>query len=442
MIAVIADDFTGAAELGGIGLRYGLQVEIATGVQARLSRGDSPSPGSAPSPGSDPLSMSGKAADLLIISADTRSMSEEEAGVEMERLTRALLPLNPVFLYKKVDSVLRGHVAAEMDAHMRVLGLERALLVPANPKLERTIRDGRYFLKGKPIHESSFADDPEFAIRSSEVRDMVRRAEAHVLRTADALPASGIVVGEVTSTADLAAWAERLDEAAAAPASNPGVTGPAFAEGTPAFAGVPAFAKGTPAFAAGASGFFTAILDKLHAQNLGSRQPPLYSALTSAHPGLIVCGSTFEQSRDTIQKIHRKGGPVSYMPSHLAALEPDAEADYERWAEEVVALIRNTGRAIVAVNPRSSVEGPRAARMLRERTARLVQKVLGRTAIRELFIEGGSTAYAILQQTGLHTFFPMEEMAAGVIRMRVGENPGLSVTVKPGSYTWPASAGI
>lgn len=395
MIAVIADDFTGAAELGGIGLRYGLQVEISTGVQIRLSSGLSP--------------MGGKPADLLIISADTRSMSEEEAGAEMERLTRALLPLNPVFLYKKVDSVLRGHVAAEMDAHMRVLGLEQALLIPANPKLERTIRDGRYFLKGKPIHESSFADDPEFAIRSSEVRDMVRRVEASVLKTTDALPASGIVVGEVTSTADLAAWAERLEG---------------------------------QAFAAGASGFFTAVLDKLHAENLASKQPPLYSALTSGHPGLIVCGSTFEQSRDTIQKIHRKGGPVSYMPPRLAALEPDVEGDYERWAEEVVALIRNTGRAIVAVSPSSSVEGPRAARMLRERTARLVQKVLGRTTIRELFIEGGSTAYAILQQTGLHTFFPIEEMAAGVIRMRVGENPGLSVTVKPGSYTWPASAGI
>ena len=30
MIAVIADDFTGAAEIGGIGLRYGLDVIIQT----------------------------------------------------------------------------------------------------------------------------------------------------------------------------------------------------------------------------------------------------------------------------------------------------------------------------------------------------------------------------------------------------------------------------
>jgi len=32
MIAVIADDFTGAAEIGGVGLRYGLQVLIETEV--------------------------------------------------------------------------------------------------------------------------------------------------------------------------------------------------------------------------------------------------------------------------------------------------------------------------------------------------------------------------------------------------------------------------
>lgn len=33
MIAVIADDFTGAAEIGGIGLHYELKVEIATAVK-------------------------------------------------------------------------------------------------------------------------------------------------------------------------------------------------------------------------------------------------------------------------------------------------------------------------------------------------------------------------------------------------------------------------
>jgi uncharacterized protein YgbK (DUF1537 family) len=34
MIAVIADDFTGAAEIGGIGLNHGLRVLIETKVKA------------------------------------------------------------------------------------------------------------------------------------------------------------------------------------------------------------------------------------------------------------------------------------------------------------------------------------------------------------------------------------------------------------------------
>jgi uncharacterized protein YgbK (DUF1537 family) len=408
MMAVIADDFTGAAELGGIGLRYGLQVEINTAVNTRSN------------------------ADLLIVAADTRSMGREEAALEMERLTTALLPLKPVLLYKKVDSVLRGHVAAEMRAQMKVLGLTKALLVPANPKLERTIKDGIYYLQGRPVHLSSFSHDPEYAITSSDVQDMLRTREESMVgetpvsftgkktlagknsiiirKIEDPLPPEGIVVGEVSTTADLVEWAARLD----------GHT-----------------------FAAGASGFFAAILDKIHAEDLaaGKQRSQAYSALASGHPGLIVCGSTFHQSRETIQKISLKGGPVSYMPAHLASLQPDTEADYDQWADEVVSLIRSTGRAIIAVNP-GHIDAPAAARLLRERTARLVQKVLERTPIRELFIEGGSTAYAILRQTGLHTFFPIEEMAAGVIRMRAGENPSLSVTVKPGSYTWPASTGI
>ena len=33
MIVVIADDFTGAAEIGGIGLKYGLKVVIETNLE-------------------------------------------------------------------------------------------------------------------------------------------------------------------------------------------------------------------------------------------------------------------------------------------------------------------------------------------------------------------------------------------------------------------------
>ena len=55
MIAVIADDFTGAAELAGICLRYGLAVELCV-AEVQYNN-----------------------ADVLIISTDSRSLGKEAA---------------------------------------------------------------------------------------------------------------------------------------------------------------------------------------------------------------------------------------------------------------------------------------------------------------------------------------------------------------------------
>src|ERR1700744_2910258 len=105
MIAVIADDLTGAAELGGIGLRHGLRTEIRTLVGSSTE------------------------ADLLVIAADSRSKAAAAAVEEMATITRALKMLQPEWIYKKTDSVLRGHGIAELKTHLEILGLRSALLV-------------------------------------------------------------------------------------------------------------------------------------------------------------------------------------------------------------------------------------------------------------------------------------------------------------------------
>jgi uncharacterized protein YgbK (DUF1537 family) len=97
MIVVIADDYTGAAELGGIGLRYNLRVEVNTKVNLQSS------------------------ADLLVIATDTRSMQKHEAELEMEIVTKEIAKLNPTLIFKKVDSVLRGYVAEELLVHIQEL---------------------------------------------------------------------------------------------------------------------------------------------------------------------------------------------------------------------------------------------------------------------------------------------------------------------------------
>jgi 4-hydroxythreonine-4-phosphate dehydrogenase len=53
-------------------------------------------------------------------------------------------------LFKKIDSTLRGHVAAELAAARRMLGRRAVLFSPAFPAQGRTVADARLRLDGKP----------------------------------------------------------------------------------------------------------------------------------------------------------------------------------------------------------------------------------------------------------------------------------------------------
>jgi D-threonate/D-erythronate kinase len=377
MIAVIADDLTGAAELGGLGLRYGLDVEINTKINPHSK------------------------ADLLVIAGDSRSKNKKEAVEEMIEITAKVAQFKPKLIYKKVDSVLRGHVIAELTAQLKELKLKKALLVPANPGLGRTIRNGTYYLNDEPIHLSSFSKDPEFAINSSSVLDMLRvnGFPVEVRKKEEGLLQEGIAVGEAVSSNDLKEWAAQIDDST---------------------------------LLAGASGFFTAILDKI--QSKSSQQygitPPEFS-----YPALYVSGTTFNKKIEAIRKIKNNGGPVSYMPSQvIASPNPTVDA-YNQWADEVASLLSKHKKAIIAIDP-ETISQKETALSLRTKTASAIEKIFDQIYIRELVVEGGSTAAAIINRLNFNSFFPVQEVSAGVIRMSVEDKDDLFLTLKPGSYDW------
>ena len=123
MIAVIADDITGAAEIAGIGFEYVLKVVLTIGVEA-----DSPT------------------CDLLVCITNTRSMTQDKAISESLYIGKALTEKGINHIFKKTDSVLRGHVAAELKALMKVTGKTQTLLLPDNPSLGRQIIGGKNYI--------------------------------------------------------------------------------------------------------------------------------------------------------------------------------------------------------------------------------------------------------------------------------------------------------
>jgi len=70
--------------------------------------------------------------------------------------------------------------------------------------------------------------------------------------------------------------------------------------------------------------------------------------------------------------------------------------------------------------------------------AEIAKRIVERTEISELMIEGGATAYAITRKLGWHSFIPQQELAQGILRMQVVGGNDIHLTIKPGSYEWPA----
>lgn len=383
MIAVIADDFTGAAEIGGLGLRYHLSVEIETRVKSSTK------------------------ADLLIIAMDTRSKNVEEAVQDIETITRQLMQLKPDLIYKKIDSVLRGHILPEIIAQMNISQKQKALVIPANPALGRIIKDGIYYLNGKKLHETGFRHDPGFKITSSKVIDIVQREETHDVTVAkwdDRLPARGIIIGEALDSHDFQKWLQRAD-------SN--------------------------SLLAGAASFFLAILEE---KSFSDRKTNHRQAPRLGQKMLLACGSSFASSKKAVEEALAKGAPVSLMPAALAQAGGEKADDHlEQWASAIIGLFENNDRVVISSGPMGDYEDKPLAENICRQTAAVIKKVMVRTGIHELMLEGGSTAAAVLNALGIDSCYPEEELAHGVIRMSVPANDQLHITLKPGSYQWPLS---
>jgi uncharacterized protein YgbK (DUF1537 family) len=380
MLVVIADDLTGAAEIGGLGLKYDLDIEITTSI--------------------DPSSK----ADLLVISTDTRSMPEKEALEITTSLTKAIHQLKPNVLFKKIDSALRGHVVAEVRAHLEQLNLKKALIAPANPALGRTLTNGYYYINGQPIHLTGFAHDPEFPVSSSRAHDMlgVEEGDIHVKKHHHKLPSSGIIVGECLNHDDLQAWLTKTDN---------------------------------ETLLCGGAGIFATLLESL---NLKERRMSFMNQTKPNTLKLFVCGSTANSSRQLIGNVKDTGGPVSYMPVEIIALAKHGKALFENWADEIVSLLKIHGKAIIAIDESTTHNLEITAAELRGRMAMAVEGVFKTIAIGELLIEGGSTAAAIINRLNFNRFSPVAELGPGVIKMKVDHVADLFLTLKPGSYKWPA----
>lgn len=380
-VLVLADDFTGAAEVAGIGTRHGLPAQLLTEGLPRWRRG------------------------LTVIDADTRFLPPGEAA----RHTQALLasPSTAQFdlVYKKNDSVLRGRVREELEAAMSALGCATAILIPQNPARGRVIRNGEYRINGVPLHATAFANDPEYPALSSQAIELLGpagRMPRVSVEPGEPLPREGIAICSAWEPDDLRQWAARL------PANT---------------------------LPAGGGDFFEAVLER---NGFSTTSRPV-SELTSGST-LFVCGSASAYGREVIGRAESRKMPVCHMPDEVFESQDISTREFEEWAREIRGSLDRTNRALIIIS-QPIHPSPDVPRRLQNVLAEAVARVLEAQPVTNLLMEGGATASAVCKRMGWCNFQVTGEMAIGVVQMQAsGENTlAQNLIVKPGSYRWPNS---
>jgi uncharacterized protein YgbK (DUF1537 family) len=374
-ILVIADDFTGAAEIGGIAHLFGLSVKMETGLSGPGETAD----------------------DVVVIDTNTRSFSPEKAYLLVKSLLKDQDLSAFDLIYKKVDSVLRGPIASEIEAILTIANLDQAVLVPANPSKDRTIKNGKYYINGVSIDKTEFKNDPEYPRNSPFIKDLIIE---NIEKQASGPPIkehtlANLEIPDACSTNNLVEIVRtRLTKYS---------------------------------LAAGGADFFTTIM--MHKYKLKE------SIKASYTPGggrrHFIIGTRSLNGISTINTLQAKGYTCFYLP--VQSLEQ--EKVYNTYAQEISEIIEK-GQALIVARPENELAGlfvlQRIVQLLSKTAGVLINKSKSGD---EIFIEGGETASTIIrnQDTNLRI---REVLGAGVVKLELN-NSGICLIVKPGSYPWP-----
>ena len=374
LIGVIADDFTGALDAGVEFMRAGLETILALAPDT------------------------GHAAAVRVINADSR---ETDVATAQQRAAQAARQLAGRRIFKKIDSTMRGHVGAEIEAILDAAGIEKAVVCPAAIEAGRTVRDGRLFVHGGLLHETAFARDPFWPASTSDLARLVDR------------PCTHIAIETVRSGAIAQAIAN-------APARI--VTADACTHDDLAAIGA---AIGRGVLPCGALG-----LARAWAAQFTSSAPNTL-APTTQRPGgpiLVVAGSRHPATAAQLDRLVAERAAISI---EIAA----ASAGRQRWIDAIEAALSD-GRPAVVRAPAELLGTASAQRALVETLGDLAAHVCETVALGGLVIVGGETASAVCQRLGAGGVRIRGQIEVGVPWSTIvgGRADGLPLVTKAGGF--------
>ena len=147
---IVADDFTGANDTGVQLKRRGVPTSVVFSSDFIASEGS------------------------FVLDTESRALGPEEAAAAVRAGLKGVDLTSFGRVMKKVDSTLRGSVAAEIKAVDQLYGSELVVFAPALPDLGRTTVGGVHLLKGIPITRTELAKDPKTPVTEDNITKLLQ----------------------------------------------------------------------------------------------------------------------------------------------------------------------------------------------------------------------------------------------------------------------------
>ena len=410
-IVIIADDLTGAADTGVQFCPY-FEKTILLPFHQMAQEFEAIKP---------------SRSQALTIYTSSRALDAHRASDRVASVGRRVSKSDSLWIYKKVDSCLRGNLGAETEALMDELGFELSFIAPAFPEMGRTTANDIHLVHGTPVSETEILRDPLTPVSESCL--------SRVIAAQSRYPVGHVALNFLEKNdADLQAEIERqfrlgvrhvvfdatsqdhLDRIARRVLSSAGRILPV-----------------------GSAGLATS-LGNLLPQKLVSTEHVRFAPEKRSR--LLVCGTASEVTKLQIQTLIEA---YSYEEIILQA-EMLADPNQRNTVLDRVSSVQSKLRennVVVRIdwpsnnyNALNSTDRLRAAESIAQGLEVFVASVLKATELEFIFATGGDTADAVLSAAGARGIEIFGEVVTGMVQGAIlgGPRDGMPMVTKAGAF--------
>ena len=408
MIGVVADDITGAND---IGIMFGKRGYRAVVLSMDALDAD-------------------YEADILVVDTDSRLDDRATAYDKTRQAAQRLLAAGCVKLFAKTCSVFRGNIGSYFDAVLDETGEVFAPVILGYPKNGRTTVETIHFVHGEKLENSAFANDAVHPMRESDLRLILQRQTLRQVGAIDwriverGAEAVREALTKLRATADYAILDVRNQE-------DLEVVAEAVRD-EKILCGSSAIAEVLPLPSRTQENVLTADISSSAGSPgvlifAGSLTPQTLAQIEYARTQGVLCYemdsvSVFGDSRQRLEQ----------RQSLVEAVTPAVAADrnvllHASNSSEDVRRTLDAGKT----NGLSELEIHRA---ISRELAQVARQIVDRTNCRRVVVGGGDTSGAVCRALEIRAALVLAEIAPGLPVSRTLDPPGMSIVLKSGSF--------